>query len=67
MTPESASQTAGPFLHIGLTPNACGIPMPGGDPGAAILTGPAEGARAVLSIRVLDGAGEAVADALVET
>ena len=67
MTPESASQTAGPFLHIGLTPNACGIPMPGGDPGAAILTGPAQGERVALAIRVLDGDGAPVADALVET
>ena len=66
MTPESASQTAGPFLHIGLTPNACGLPVPGGDLGAAMLTGPATGERVVLSLRVIDGAGAPVADALVE-
>lgn len=50
------SQTVGPFLHIGLPwpdgPNA----VPDGTPGAVVITG-----------RVIDGAGEAMADALVET
>ena len=62
---ESASQTAGPYVHIGLTPNANGIErVYPRDLGSA----PAgEGSNRVkLDIRVFDGAGDAVRDILVE-
>lgn len=64
MTRESASQTAGPYVHIGLLPNAAGLPMYGGD--LVSNSAQAEGARITLTGRVLDGAGAAVTDAMVE-
>ncbi|WP_298430985.1 protocatechuate 3,4-dioxygenase subunit alpha [uncultured Jannaschia sp.] len=64
---ESASQTAGPYVHIGLLPNAAGIGMYGGaDLGAEMITGAAEGERIEVAITILDGADEPLADALVE-
>ncbi|TPI20861.1 protocatechuate 3,4-dioxygenase subunit alpha [Mesorhizobium sp. B4-1-1] len=64
---ESPSQTAGPYVHIGLTPNFCGI---GGvyasDLGSAMVNGETKGERIELRIRVLDGTGTPLKDALVE-
>lgn len=64
---ESPSQTAGPYVHIGLTPNFCGI---GGvyasDLGATMVNGETRGERIELRIRVLDGTGTPLKDALVE-
>ncbi|TPL01534.1 MULTISPECIES: protocatechuate 3,4-dioxygenase subunit alpha [unclassified Mesorhizobium] len=64
---ESPSQTAGPYVHIGLTPNFCGI---GGvyasDLGSAMVNGETKGERIELRIRVLDGTGTPLRDALVE-
>lgn len=50
------SQTVGPYLHIGLTWVDGAHVVPEGTPGAAWIRG-----------RVFDGAGEPIADALVET
>ncbi|RWD66441.1 MAG: protocatechuate 3,4-dioxygenase subunit alpha [Mesorhizobium sp.] len=64
---ESPSQTAGPYVHIGLTPNFCGI---GGvyqnDLGSAMVNGETKGERIELRIRVLDGTGTPLKDALIE-
>ncbi|RWF47018.1 MAG: protocatechuate 3,4-dioxygenase subunit alpha [Mesorhizobium sp.] len=64
---ESPSQTAGPYVHIGLTPNFCGI---GGvyedDLGSAMVNERTKGERIELRIRVLDGTGTPLKDALVE-
>ncbi|BCM20627.1 protocatechuate 3,4-dioxygenase subunit alpha [Mesorhizobium sp. J8] len=64
---ESPSQTAGPYVHIGLTPNFCGI---GGvytnDLGSTMLNGETKGERIELRIRVLDGTGMPLKDALIE-
>ncbi|PBB16687.1 protocatechuate 3,4-dioxygenase subunit alpha [Mesorhizobium sp. WSM4313] len=64
---ESPSQTAGPYVHIGLTPNFCGI---GGvyanDLGSTMLNGETKGERIELRIRVLDGTGTPLKDALIE-
>lgn len=64
---ESPSQTAGPYVHIGCTPNFCGI---GGvypeDLGTRLITGEARGERLSVRGRVLDGAGTPLTDALVE-
>lgn len=64
---ESPSQTAGPYVHIGLTPNFCGI---GGvyasDLGSTMLNGETRGERIELRIRVLDGTGTPLKDALIE-
>lgn len=64
---ESPSQTAGPYVHIGLTPNFCGITgVYPGDLGAQMITGETKGERIVLEGRVIDGGGNLLKDALVE-
>lgn len=64
---ESPSQTAGPYVHIGCTPNICGI---GGvfaeDLGATMITGDAAGQRITVKGQVIDGAGMPLRDALIE-
>ncbi|MGB3555636.1 MAG: protocatechuate 3,4-dioxygenase subunit alpha [Jannaschia sp.] len=62
---ESPSQTAGPYVQIGLTPNAAGID---GVFAEDLGSGPvkAEGPRIAVSGRILDGAGAAMPDAVVE-
>lgn len=64
---ETPSQTAGPYVHIGLTPNFAEI---GGvyaqDLGITMLADDAPGTRIVVGGRVLDGSGAPVADAVVE-
>ena len=65
---ESPSQTAGPYVHIGLVPNLAGIPAFGGvDPGASVARGPVDGEPITVRVRVVDGAGETLRDALVES
>lgn len=65
--PESASQTAGPYVHIGCTPNFAEI---GGvypeDLGSKMITGDAKGEKITIKGRVLDGTGTPLRDALVE-
>jgi len=64
---ETPSQTAGPYVHIGLTPNFVGI---GGvfaaDLGAAMVNANTEGERIEVSGRVFDGMGEPLRDCVVE-
>ena len=64
---ESASQTAGPYVHIGLTPNFSEI---GGvypvDLGASMVNDKTRGQRIVITGCVLDGTGTPLRDALVE-
>ncbi|ORE98449.1 protocatechuate 3,4-dioxygenase subunit alpha [Aurantimonas sp. 22II-16-19i] len=64
---ESASQTAGPYVHIGCTPNFSGIegvfPQ---DLGASMLNAEARGERIRIVGRVFDGVGAALKDAMVE-
>ncbi|MBM2575134.1 protocatechuate 3,4-dioxygenase subunit alpha [Jannaschia sp. Os4] len=64
---ETSSQTAGPYLHIGLLPNASGLPMYGGADVGSVIAGPeVEGERIAVRGRVLDGEGQPAADAMVE-
>ncbi|MDF1607670.1 protocatechuate 3,4-dioxygenase subunit alpha [Hoeflea sp. YIM 152468] len=64
---ESASQTAGPYVHIGLTPNFCGITgVYDTDLGATMVTDQTKGERITLEGRVFDGGGYLLTDALVE-
>jgi protocatechuate 3,4-dioxygenase, alpha subunit len=64
---ESPSQTAGPYVHIGLTPNFCGIPgVYPDDLGATMVSDKTRGERITLSMRVLDGTGTPLRDALIE-
>ncbi len=64
---ESPSQTAGPYVHIGLTPNFCGIsgvyPQ---DLGASMVNDRTRGERIRLRMRVIDGANTPLKDALIE-
>jgi protocatechuate 3,4-dioxygenase alpha subunit len=64
---ETPSQTAGPYVHIGMTPNFAEIrgvyPV---DPGATMLTPDTVGERIVITGRIFDGAGAPVGDAVVE-
>lgn len=63
---ESPSQTAGPYVHIGCTPNFSGIEIYGGDLGTAMKTGPVKGQEITIRGIVHDGMGAAMHDALVE-
>ncbi len=64
---ESASQTAGPYVHIGLTPNFSGIEgVYGFDLGASMVSDKTKGERIKVRMRVIDGAGAPLKDALVE-
>lgn len=65
---ETPSQTAGPYVHIGLTPNHSGIKgVYDADLGTELVTDKTEGERIGIQGRVLDGSGAPVADALIET
>lgn len=63
---ESPSQTAGPYVHIGCTPNFTGLDMYGGDLGAVMKTGPVKGTEITIRGTVFDGTGTALRDAMVE-
>jgi protocatechuate 3,4-dioxygenase, alpha subunit len=64
---ETASQTAGPFLHIGMAPRAAGLDIRGGEPRWQVLAGEgAQGERIRLEGVIVDGTGSVVRDALVE-
>lgn len=64
---ESPSQTAGPYVHIGMTPNFCGITgvFPA-DLGTTMLGAKTKGERITVSGRVIDGGGEPLRDCVVE-
>ncbi len=65
---ESPSQTAGPYVHIGLTPNALGIPgIYPTDLGAAPILPGAKGEQITLTGHVRDGGGMILRDALIES
>lgn len=64
---ETPSQTAGPYVHIGLTPNFAEIKgIYPTDPGLTMLTPETVGERIIVSGRIIDGSGAMVADAVVE-
>jgi protocatechuate 3,4-dioxygenase, alpha subunit len=67
MPTETASQTAGPYLHIGMVPRAAGIDARGDDERWQVLAGEgAQGERVRLEGMILDGTRGVVRDALVE-
>ncbi|MEO9779201.1 MAG: protocatechuate 3,4-dioxygenase subunit alpha [Sedimentitalea sp.] len=63
---ESPSQTAGPYVHIGCTPNFTGIKIYGGDLGASMKTGSVQGQEITIKGIVYDGTGTPLRDALIE-
>ena len=66
--PESASQTAGPYVHIGCTPNFVGINgVYGEDLGGKPFPDDAPGDRITVTGVIYDGTGTALRDVLVES
>lgn len=64
---ETPSQTAGPYVHIGLTPNFCDISgVYEGDLGTAMVNDKTTGERITVTGRIFDGAGALVRDAVIE-
>ena len=64
---ETVSQTAGPYVHIGLTPNLCGMEgVYPADLGAVLLENNAKGERITVTGRVFDGSGTPLRDCLIE-
>ncbi len=64
---ESPSQTAGPYVHIGCTPNFCGIDgiFPA-DLGTDMVNDKTRGERITITGRIFDGLDAPLRDALVE-
>ncbi|WP_299044354.1 protocatechuate 3,4-dioxygenase subunit alpha [uncultured Tateyamaria sp.] len=64
---ESPSQTAGPYVHIGCTPNFAGIRgIYDTDPGNIMRTDTTLGDQITITGTVFDGQGTPLTDALVE-
>lgn len=65
---ETPSQTAGPYVHIGLTPNFVGIHgVYDQDLGTSPIRGGATGEVVTITGTVRDGAGMILRDALIES
>ena len=64
---ETASQTAGPYVHIGLAPGAAGFHIFNQELGHDIAGPNAAGDRITIKGRVIDGTGAPVKDVLLET
>ncbi|MEL6533602.1 MAG: protocatechuate 3,4-dioxygenase subunit alpha [Pseudomonadota bacterium] len=63
---ETPSQTAGPYVHIGLAPKAAGFDIFEHEPAWDIAGAEAQGERIRVEGIVLDGTGEPVKDVLIE-
>jgi len=67
MLKESPSQTAGPYVHIGATPNWVEITGVWDEDLGLVIVGPeTRGERIIVKGRVFDGTGNPIKDALVE-
>ena len=63
--PETASQTAGPYVHIGLAPDAAGFHIFEKNFGPVLTTADTAGERITIEGRVIDGSGTPVRDVLL--
>ncbi|OJH44404.1 protocatechuate 3,4-dioxygenase subunit alpha [Paracoccus sp. SM22M-07] len=63
---ETPSQTAGPYVHIGLAPAAAGFDIYRRELGTQIAADDTPGPRVRITGRVIDGMGAPVKDALIE-
>lgn len=63
---ETASQTAGPYVHIGLAPGAAGFDIYKQELGWDIAGPNAKGERIRVEGRVIDGTGSPVKDVMLE-
>ena len=58
---ETASQTAGPYVHIGLAPAAAGLALRTQEKPNVLVSGLTEGERIRIEGRLFDGAGALLA------
>jgi protocatechuate 3,4-dioxygenase, alpha subunit len=65
--PETPSQTAGPYVHIGLIPNQAGFDIFQNNFGSDIAGPGVAGERITIEGRIFDASGHAAKDVLVET
>jgi protocatechuate 3,4-dioxygenase alpha subunit len=65
--PETPSQTAGPYVHIGLIPNQAGFDIFANNFGGDIAGPGVAGERIVIEGRIFDASGHTTKDVLVET
>src|ERR1700737_5553935 len=65
--PETPSQTAGPYVHIGLIPEQAGFEIFENNFSGDIAGPDVAGQRIVIEGRIFDGAGHITKDVLVET
>ena len=65
--PETPSQTAGPYVHIGLIPNQAGFDIFENNFSGDIAGPDVAGERIVIEGRIFDASGHAAKDVLVET
>ncbi|HEX2540740.1 MAG TPA: protocatechuate 3,4-dioxygenase subunit alpha [Caldimonas sp.] len=63
---ETASQTAGPYVHIGLAPQAAGFDIFEKNFGSVLVADGTNGERIRIEGRVFDGIGTVVKDMLIE-
>ncbi|MDE2200759.1 MAG: protocatechuate 3,4-dioxygenase subunit alpha [Rhodospirillales bacterium] len=63
---ETASQTAGPYVHIGLIPDMAGFDIFENNFGNVLVGPQTQGERITIEGRVLDGTGTPVRDVLIE-
>jgi protocatechuate 3,4-dioxygenase alpha subunit len=63
---ETASQTAGPYVHIGLAPQAAGFDIFENNFGNVLTAPQTKGERVRVEGTVIDGAGAPVRDVLIE-
>ena len=63
---ETASQTAGPYVHIGLTPKAAGFDIFDNNFGPVMAGPKTKGERITIEGRVIDGSGTPLRDVLIE-
>jgi protocatechuate 3,4-dioxygenase, alpha subunit len=64
--PETPSQTAGPYVHIGLIPKQAGFDIFENNLGETLVGPETQGERIRVEGRIFDGTGALVRDALVE-
>ena len=65
--PETPSQTAGPYVHIGLIPNQAGFDIFANNFSGDIAGPDVAGERIVIEGRIFDASGHIAKDVLVET
>jgi protocatechuate 3,4-dioxygenase alpha subunit len=63
---ETASQTAGPYVHIGLAPHAAGFEIFENNFGPVLVTPQTQGERIRIEGTVFDGSGTPLRDVLLE-